>query len=101
MAILVLLSEAACVVAVTVEAIEPVPSIFPVTLPVTLPVMFPVTLPDIFPVTLPVTFPVTSPVTGPTKVVAVKAPVAELKVKLLPVLGSLFPVASVVNRGKH
>ena len=42
--------------------------------------------PDVFPVTLPVRFPVTSPVKSPTKLVAVKAPDDELKVRFVPVL---------------
>ncbi len=37
----------------------------------------------------------------PTKEVAVNAPVAELKDKLLPVFGARSPVAAVANIGKH
>ena len=41
------------------------------------------------------------PVTSPTNDVAVNAPVEELKVKLVPLLGGKFPVAAVVNNGKQ
>ena len=37
----------------------------------------------------------------PLKVVAVKVPLEELKVKLDPLLGAKFPVAAVVNSGKQ
>ena len=57
---------------------------------------FPVVLPDV-----PLVFPVTFPVKLPTKLVAVKAPVPELKARLLPDLGGKSPVAAVTNNGKH
>ena len=57
---------------------------------------FPVVLPDV-----PEVFPVTFPVRFPTKLVAVKAPVPELKARLLPDLGGKSPVAAVTNNGKH
>ena len=41
------------------------------------------------PLVLPVTLPVTLPVNGPAKPVAVKTPVLELKVRLLPLLGAM------------
>ena len=37
----------------------------------------------------------------PTKDVAVNAPVAELNVKLVPLLGPKSPVAAVANKGKQ
>jgi hypothetical protein len=46
----------------------------------------------------PDAFPVTFPVKAPTKLVAVNAPDEELKVKLVPLLGAMFPVADVENR---
>ena len=57
---------------------------------------FPVVLPDV-----PLVFPVTFPVKLPTKLVAVKAPLPELKARLLPDLGGRSPVAAVTNNGKH
>ena len=49
----------------------------------------------------PEAFPVTFPVNAPTKEVAVNAPVEELKVKLVPVLGAKSPVAAVVYKTLH
>ena len=45
--------------------------------------------------------PLTLPVRSPTKLVAVKAPLEELKVKFDPVFGLTFPVAAVANNGKQ
>ena len=50
---------------------------------------------------LPEQLPVTFPVIFPEKLVAVKRPLLELKVKLLPDLRGKLPVDAVVNKGKH
>ena len=50
---------------------------------------------------MPDRLPVTLPVILPTKDVAVNAPVAELNVRFVPVLGAKLPVAPVANTGKH
>ena len=59
------------------------------------------TAPVCVPAELPVTLPVTAPVKAPTNDVAVNAPVEELKVRLVPLLGGKLPVAAVANSGKH
>ena len=46
----------------------------------------------------PEAFPVTFPNKAPTKEVAVKTPVSELKVKFVPDFGARFPVAAVANK---
>ena len=56
----------------------------------------PVQLPE-----LPEVLPVTLPVNGPANPVAVKTPLLELKVRLLPDFGARFPVSAVANSGKH
>ena len=58
--------------------------------------MFPSHDPD-DPDALPVTF----PVNAPANPVAVKTPDEELKVKLVPVLGAIFPESEVENTGKQ
>ena len=51
--------------------------------------------------TVPFKLPVTLPLMFPTKDPAVSAPVDELNVRLLPLLGGRSPVAAVTNTGKQ
>ena len=53
------------------------------------------------PLKVPVVPETVPPVKLPANDVAVSAPVFELKVRLLPLLGARSPVAAVTNNGKH